>query len=399
MKKQASKKLKSFFLFAYWHDPRWKKFVGATVKIWDLAGNLHSLGHEVTIILPKYKFNKKNQGFKVVEIPFIDLPVVRLLSFNANLLSFLIFSLFMKQKPGGVYVRRMTSVIPLIFARICKSIFFYEINDDPYHIQYHQGSKIKFSIRALLSIKIDEINLKLCDRAFVISEAIIEKIKRNNPGISTGKMYVMASGTNTQLFSPRNKYECRSELRLNSSKKYIGFAGSLLKHQGVDILIKAAPIILSIEPACIFVIIGEGPMRNIWMSQVKEMKYNKSFKFTGQIAYEQVPLWINAMDICVAPFLRTAGIRSPVKIFDYMACGKAVIASKINDTTDIFQSSEAIDIIPPENPRALAKAIIDLLGNEQRAKKMGQCGRQLVEKKYDRRLIAKKIANEAISYF
>ena len=46
-----------FFIFAYWHDPRWKQYVGATVKIWDLANNLDNLGHEVYLFLPKYDFD------------------------------------------------------------------------------------------------------------------------------------------------------------------------------------------------------------------------------------------------------------------------------------------------------------------------------------------------------
>ena len=66
-----------FYLFAYWHDPRWKKFVGATVKIWDLADNLTKNGHEVILFLPKYNFDSTSVMFRVVEVPVFNIPFLR----------------------------------------------------------------------------------------------------------------------------------------------------------------------------------------------------------------------------------------------------------------------------------------------------------------------------------
>lgn len=57
MKKKSQKK--KFFVFAYWHDPYWKQFAGAIVKISDLCSNLAGFGHDVTLFVPRYHFNKK----------------------------------------------------------------------------------------------------------------------------------------------------------------------------------------------------------------------------------------------------------------------------------------------------------------------------------------------------
>ena len=154
-----------FYIFAYWHDPNWKKFVGASVKVWDLAKNLSSHGHKVTIFLPKYNFEKNNIPFKVVEIPFFDLPFLRLISYNIFLLMSL-FVRFVKETPEIIYVRRMTSIVPLIFAKFMKAKFFYEINDDPYPDKKYGGKVKKNNIRTLLSAKIDEINLIFCTKIY-----------------------------------------------------------------------------------------------------------------------------------------------------------------------------------------------------------------------------------------
>ena len=117
----------------------------------------------------------------------------------------------------------------------------------------------------------------------------------------------------------------------------------------------------------------------------------KAFLFTGEIEYNETPVWINAMDICTAPYMRTAGFRSPVKIFDYLACARPVIASRIPGTTDIFEGSGAVRLVEPEDKDELAAAIKDILSNEETAREMGLKGRALVEGQYDRKLVAQKL--------
>jgi glycosyltransferase involved in cell wall biosynthesis len=396
MVKNSRTKYSTFYLFAYWHDSRWKKFVGATVKIWDLAQNLSKQGHNVTLFLPRYHFDIDESSVKVVEIPFLDLPFLRLISFNFFLFFFLLLSLF-RIRPDIVYVRRMGSIIPGIYASLVKAIFFYEVNDDPYKKAYHEGSLTAFRLQSYISEKQDEINLKLCRRAFVITKEISEKIQRLNSGLEADKLIIMPSGTNIDLFKPMNRRECRVHLSIQPNKKYIGFAGTLLKHQGIEVLINASHTILKNESSSTFLVVGEGPMKEIWMKEVERQDLKDCFIFAGQVDYEDMPYWIGAMDICVAPFLRTAGLRSPVKIFDYLACGRPVVASNIEGTTDIFAGTGAITLVEPENPQILAGAIIDLLGNKEKAKRMGQKGRSLVVKNYDRQSIAKTVSGEAYS--
>ena len=388
-----SRKKIRFFIFAYWHDRRWKQFVGATIKIWDLAHNLTKLGHEVVLFLPKYHFDTKDIPFRVVEVPLVDVPIVRLFSFNF-LLSFYLMAFLRQKRPHVVYVRRMTSIVPLLYAKLRRTLLFYEVNDDPYANIHDEGLRATFLIRSLLSVKVDEANLKASSRAFVISPEIKKKILQWNPGIQARKLMIMHSGANTQLFRPHNKRKCRSLLRLDVARKYIGFVGTLLAHQGIDTLIDASPLILKKESRSLFLIIGEGPMKSIWNKRIEDYGLGDFFIFSGQIDYEDVPKWIGAMDVCLAPFLRSAGLRSPVKIFDYMACEKPVVASNIKGTTDQFAGTGAIELVEPENPEILANAIIRLLGNKEKAREMGQKGRALTLEYYDRGSIAKRIEEE-----
>ena len=385
----------TFFIIAYWHDRRWRKFVGATVKIRDLAVNLSRLGHRVFLFLPRYGFKLRYSGLQTVEVPLLNLPVLRPLSFNL----FLLVLLTLKARtvrPDVVYIRRLNSLLPTLWAKLFKKRLFFEINDDPYLKTHLKGSHWLSNFRILLLAKADEINLRITDKAFVISEPLIQKICSKLPDINPQKLLLLPSGANTELFQPRKIEVCRLNLNLDPNLKYIGFSGSLLHHQGIDTLIDAAPLVLKTLPMCRFVIIGEGPMRNVWEKRVAVAGLKLQFLFVGEIKYEDTPEWIGAMDICVAPFLREAGLRSPVKIFDYLACGKATVASTIPGTTDLFINSGAVAVVEPEDPAGLAEKVIDLLSNHGKRMEMEQNGPPFVREKYDRLALAQKISDAAL---
>ncbi len=321
-----------FFLFAYWHDPRWKKFVGATVKIRDLALNLSEMGHDVTLWVPRYDISLKGSSVRVIEIPFMDIPFLRSVSFKIGLFFYLLLFSITKI-PDIVYERRMGSIMPAFYALLVNALFFYEVNDDPYVKVFHEGSFLGFKIRKAISTIQERINLRLCKRGFVITRKIIDKILTRNPGMDSDKFIELPSGANCELLKPMQTKRCRVENNLDTNRNYIGFTGTLLGHQGVETLIKASPLIIAERPGAMFLIIGEGPLKSSYRKVVKNLGVDGYFMFTGQIEYQKMPSWIGAMDVCVAPFLENAGYRSPVKIFDYMACGKPVVASKIEGTT------------------------------------------------------------------
>ena len=375
----------TYYIFAYWHEPDWKKFAGATVKIFDLAHNLSELGNNVILFLPKYEFGKMDSGFRIIEVPFLNLPLMRSFSFNIMLILKLISLLAVGCKPHIVYVRRMGSVVPGLYSKIVKALFFYEINDDPYAINYHSGALFWFEIRRFISKMQDDINIQFCDRAFVITKDIINKIHENKRSVNSRKFIELPSGANCELFKPMDINKCRKRLNIEIETKCICFAGSLLKHQGIDKLILAAPLILKTNPSLKIFIIGEGPMKNEWVESATKKGLSKTFIFTGQVDYEDMPVWINAMDICVAPFLENAGYRSPVKLFDYLSCGKPVVASLVHGNTDIFKASGAIKYVEPSNSIQLAEEVTKLLKDPELSEKMGKAGRRFIKKRFDRK--------------
>ena len=248
-----------------------------------------------------------------------------------------------------------------------------------------------------MSVRRDELFLRMCDIGLVVTEGIAERICRRNPSLRSSKLVVIPSGSNVSVFRPLLTRQCRLEIGLEASERYVCFAGTLLRYQGIDVLIEAAQLITERVPTCTFLIIGEGPEKDRWSRKVQRRGLQKSVLFLGQINYEALPKYVCASDVCVAPFLKSVGLSSPVKIFDYLACGKPVVASQIDGTTDIFRDCGAVRLIPPEEPKQLASAIIEILENGGIANTKAKMAREFVVKNYDRRLLAKRIAGKAAS--
>jgi len=254
-------------------------------------------------------------------------------------------------------------------------------------------SKIYFYANAKFKLFILKKTLEFSDKIIAVTPGIkanLEKIY-NIPG---GKIVVVSNGANTSLFKPLKQETCKKELGLDAEISYVSFVGNFAPWQGVEYLVKAAPFILSQFPKCRFLIVGDGIMKNELIKLSRELGVEDRFIFTGVVEYFRVPLYINASDACVAPFIfaRNAKIGlSPLKLYEYMACGKPVVASGIDGVSDILEASEGGISVIPENPSALAEAILKLLENPNLRIKMGSKGLRYVTENCSWYSVAKQV--------
>jgi glycosyltransferase involved in cell wall biosynthesis len=132
-------------------------------------------------------------------------------------------------------------------------------------------------------------------------------------------------------------------------------------------------------------------MRSRWEDKIREMGLNNHFIFTGHVPYRDVPDYIGAMDICVAPHHAETNQASPVKLFDYMAAGRPIVASDIEVVREIVRNSNCAFLIPPNDKDALVEAIISLLNDDILRADMSSKGRKLAVEKFDRRHLTEEL--------
>lgn len=254
-------------------------------------------------------------------------------------------------------------------------------------------SKAQFTMRSRLKLFILKKALEFSDRIIAVTPGIKTNLEKAH-SIPGEKIIVVSNGANTSLFKPLDQRDCRRELDLDPELFYVCFVGNLAPWQGIEYLVNAAPSILSRFPECRFLIVGDGVMKNELLELSRELGVEDMFIFTGVVAYDRVPKYINASDVCTAPFIfaRNAKIGlSPLKLYEYMACGKPVVASNISGVSDVLETSKGGFPVLPESPDALSEAVLKLLENPDLRNKMGSKGLSYVTENYSWYSVAIKV--------
>lgn len=376
----------TIFFLSYEHDPVVHGGMGGFRKVWELAAQCRSLRHRVVLFVPKGTRLREFPSLEVVEIPYLDLPLLRPL-----LIYLLLFTVPLlratRVSPDVIYMRTMHSPLSVLLSRITRAPLLIEVNGDSYsHYRAQRASAFRLGLIKL----IDRANFRYCDRVIPISKGLQEMLWQRYQ-VPPEKTVLIESATDPELFRPLDGNACRQRLGLDPAGRYVGFVGSFFRHQGIDVLIDAAPNVVRRFPDVRFLLVGDGIMRRAWAETISKRGLSASFVFTGQVPYSEVPLYIGATELCVAPFLADRGDASPLKLFDYLACGRPVVASAIRPLHDLLSRAEGIAPVPPEDPEALAKEIVRLLEDQEAARRLGENGRRWVLEAHSWRAAAKRL--------
>lgn len=377
-------------------------FNGSNVHAIEVFNNLQNLGVDVFL----FSKNSKNRSYKNSNI--IEVPSTHFQFLFSNYLNIIIYqlSLFLyltyysiKLRPDLFYTRLSGNrVSPTVVSSILRITQVGEVNGLTIDEMIIQGSS-KSNIK--VAQLIENINFSGCSKLIAVTDGV-KKGLMEMYSIPESKIVVINNGANTKLFVPMDIDKVKRDLNLDSSLHYICFVGNLIPWQGVEYLIRAAPLILEKDSNVRFLVVGDGVMKKEWMKLADGMGLSSNFIFTGAVPYEMVPIYINASDICVAPFIKERNSKiglSALKTYEYLACGKPLVASSISGVKDLIERSGSGISVTPEDPEELAAAIIKLLHDESARNSMGNKGRRYIVENHSWNSIAKRVlavCNDAI---
>lgn len=240
---------------------------------------------------------------------------------------------------------------------------------------------------------IERFTMPKADEIIVVTPKMKELL-HSEYGVDLNKITVIQNGANTDLFKPMNAITVRETLDLAQDVNYACFVGSLNKLQGLEYLVQSLPLILDQCPNTQILIVGDGSIKEQLYKLAKKTGVSNKIIFTGMVHYQEVPRYINASDICVAPMVKERNQRiglSPLKLCEYLACGKPVVASRISGL-EILEKYNCGYLINPESPEELAQAIIKLLRDPILRQNMGENGRKYVLENRSWESVAKKVS-------
>ena len=223
------------------------------------------------------------------------------------------------------------------------------------------------------------------DGLLVVSNTLAEYAREC--GVPDERITVLPNGVDVQVFSDDLSGEpVRQQFGL-AGKAIIGFVGSLKPWHGTESLLQAFGRLHRDFPQAHLLIVGDGPMRGTLETMADEQGFADRVTFTGKVQYRDIPQFIAAMDIATAPYIPHENFYfSPIKIFEYMAVGKPVVAGGIGQVNDIVAHGENGLLYEPGNVEQLAEALSTLLADAELRRTMGRRGREWVarERTWDR---------------
>jgi len=238
--------------------------------------------------------------------------------------------------------------------------------------------------------RIEQFNMPKADKIIVVAPKLKELL-HSEYGIKSDRITVIQNGANTDLFKPMDVIQVRDELNLRQDCSYICFVGILVQWQGIEYVIRSMPLVLSECPQTQLIIVGDGQMKQELMSLADQVGVLNNMIFTGMVPYQKVPLYVNASDVCVAPKVGLRSGYSPLKLCEYMACGKPVVASRASGL-EILEDSQGGILVEPGNSLELGTAITRLLQDKELRKQMGENGRRYVLQNLSWESVARRVA-------
>lgn len=185
-------------------------------------------------------------------------------------------------------------------------------------------------------------------------------------GISEEKVKVRPCGVDEKLFHT-NGESFRQEFE---DKIVLGFLGSLKPWHDIELLASVFRKIAR-DPKYHLLVVGDGPMRKIINALSEELPGRVTC--TGAIEQEDVPKYVRAMDIALAPYPEMDLFYfSPLKIYEYMAMGRAIIATGIGQINELIEDNKTGCLVPVGDEEAWIKTIKTLAKNSLSIKQLGQ---------------------------
>ena len=275
-----------------------------------------------------------------------------------------------------VYERRMSPKISWAVSLLTGVPFVVEVNGSLDDELRALGRKRRL-IRPAIARRIRGQMFSRAARVIAVSSGIRDGLV-SMYGLPRDRVAVVPNGANISRFHPKDRNSSRIAVRLDRNDFIICFVGSLVAWQGIPTLIAAAERLRTRIPHLRIVMVGGGPDTDALKAQVWQSSVRDICIFAGEVPYEDVPTIIAASDVCVAPFARTRKA-SPIKVFEYLACGKPVVSSDIDDIGDFLKRSRAGVVIEPGNAEALANGIEWVYNHPEEALELARRGRLAVE--------------------
>ena len=238
--------------------------------------------------------------------------------------------------------------------------------------------------------KIEMLNLQYARLIVTVSEQLKKELCGR--GLESTKIIVCPNGVDTSLFNPNIQPFYNPKIHYFKDKIVFGFLGTFGPWHGTDLLVESFAKACEISPDfrinAHLIMIGDGVKKDDSFYLARELGIIQKTTFTGLVSQANAPQYLANCDVLICPTLPNPDgsdfFGSPVKIFEYLAMGKPIIASSIGQIPEFIEHGVNGFLVEPGDSEALTRMLLYCEKNSKNSKVLKNIGlkaRELAETK------------------
>ena len=256
--------------------------------------------------------------------------------------------------------------------------FVLEVNADLLEQRKFKGIPER-GLRRLFAVWATRTCFAAAAKIICISNGLKDHLSRTW-NIEESKLIVLPCAADVEAFGPKlNSDHIRRSLGLTTEPVVIWVGGFYPWHD-LDLLLESFVQVLQRNSNAKLVLVGDGETRSSIERKVQKNGLQQAVILTGAIAHTNVPEMLSIADVAVVPSspvpASRGGTGTPLKLFEYMAAGKAIVATAQNHAAEVIQDGHNGRLVEAGNVNRFAEAILTLLNDPVERVRLGQNARQ-----------------------
>ena len=334
----------------------------SAIHIFKMCSAFSQLGHRVTLYIPSYDRRADIFSYYGVEQNFDIKTIVSPKNFFRQIIHGLccVFYFAIKNPRADIVITR--NIIFTFFSTVFLRV--------PTIYDAHHPSVNKIAGFFFNTFKDSRSLIRFTTNSQGLADYYLKK------GLTAGKLRVLHNGVELDKYSnSKTKVQARKITDLQAGKKIVLYSGNIYKGRGIDLLIDAACDFKNV----LFLVLG-GEQKDIdYYENIVKTKKVENFKFLGFVDQKEVINYLYSSDVLVMPYGGGMTIKSgtvasdftsPIKLFEYMASKRVIVASKISSVLEILEDGRNAVLVEIDDLDSLKKGLRLALNNSSNSLKL-----------------------------
>ncbi len=349
------------------------------VHIQEIAEAFRSLGHDLKLVSLVPTDQGKHDAQRDAGNPWWQRLARRIpLAYEAVQLGYNLIGIPMlawealRTKADLLYERySLLNFTGVLVSKLCGTPIVLEVNS-PFALEQGRDRDIRL---VGLAAWTERVILNLATRVVVVSTPLARILE--SAGVHREKIEVMTNGVRLEHFVARPQSpELRLSLGLRPGQKVIGFVGWFRRWHGIEMLLDAFRLSELRDEQVRLMLVGDGQAMGGLQDYVRDNQLTESVIFTGPVPHSRIPQYLDLIDIAVQPAANE--YCCPMKILEYMALAKPIVAPRQENIQEILRDGEEARFFTPGNAQSLAAELRAVAGDPGMARRMGERARAAI---------------------